>query len=480
MATDTLPVPDPVESSGQGYPIIEAGSHLRGGFVRRRWWPIALTVLFIGAGMAFLFEWNPLVHHSNTWATGGDLWGIYRAAHYVGWGYLGGIYTPGNGVVAFPGMSVLLAPVAMLTGHLNMSESFFPFFLPRPTAALVLMPVELLLASSVIFGSDALGERLGVARTRRMWLCTFVAIVAWPTVAAWGHAEDDLAMTFALYAIVAMLDRNWSRMGWLLGFGIVMQPLVGLMLPLFLGATPQGQRIRLAARSVALSLVLVGVALAGNFADTLHSLVEQPTPPSLNHATPWAAFAPKLNAATVTTSHLTRLMAGHNHHFSTTAATVTERTLILVSGGAGRLIDVLLAILLGIIVWRRPQPPVRLIWLAALVLASRCFFEPVMTPYYLSPPLILCLVLASRQGSKRFWSAAILSLEIMVFAYHHLNPWVWWIPVVTGLGAIVALGYPVDLNVGLTLPEDSVPIDVERVEPSETEMVERLEPALIS
>jgi hypothetical protein len=36
----------------------------------------------------------------------------------------------------------------------------------------------------------------------------------------------------------------------------------------------------------------------------------------------------------------------------------------------------------------------------------------------------------------------IVSLEITVFAYHRLNPWVWWTPVVVGLGAVVALGYP--------------------------------------
>ena len=52
-----------------------------------------------------------------------------------------------------------------------------------------------------------------------------------------------------------------------------------------------------------------------------------------------------------------------------------------------------------------------------------------MTPYYLAPPLILCLVMASRQGAKRFWSAVVIGLEITVFAYHHLNPWVWWLPV---------------------------------------------------
>ena len=63
-------------------------------------------------------------------------------------------------------------------------------------------------------------------------------MVAWPVVAVWGHAEDVLAMTFAIYAMIAMLDGKWKKMGWLFGLGIVMQPLVALLLPLFIGATP--------------------------------------------------------------------------------------------------------------------------------------------------------------------------------------------------------------------------------------------------
>jgi hypothetical protein len=100
------------------------------------------------------------------------------------------------------------------------------------------------------------------------------------------------------------------------------------------------------------------------------------------------------------------------------------------------------AVLVGLYVWRRPQDPVRILWLATVVLALRCVFESVMTPYYLAPPLFLALVLASRQGSKRFWAAAIVAMESTVFAYHHLSPWAWWLPVVAGVATVVALSYP--------------------------------------
>jgi hypothetical protein len=340
-------------------------------------------------------------------------------------------------------MSVLLAPVALVTWHLHMTESYGPYVLAHPSVALVLMPIELLLASTVMFASDALAEKLGVVRRRRLWLCLAVAVIAWPTTALWGHAEDALAMTFAIYAMVAMLDKRWTAMGWLFGFGIVMQPLVALTLPLFIGASPRGQRLMLTVRSAALSAVLVVVAFLGDAADTYRQLVQQPTPPSVNHATPWAALAPKLTSSAVHTVHGASLVAGLGHP-AISSYTAQATQVVEVSGGAGRLIDVVLAVMVGFVVWRRPQPSIRILWLAAAVLASRCFFEPVMTPYYLAPPLIMCLVLTSRQSRKRFWASVAIAFEITVFAYHHLNPWVWWLTVVAGLVMVVALGYPHD------------------------------------
>ncbi len=407
----------------------------------RRAGPILITLVFVVLGMAYMLAWNIVVHHSDSWATGGDLWGIFRGAHYVGWGDIGGIYTNGTGVVAFPGMEVLLAPVAMLIGALHLTESATPYFLARPSAALILQPIELLATASVIFASDALAEAFQVPRRRRLWVCIAVAVVAWPVGAMWGHAEDALAVTFAMYAMIAMRKEKWAAMGWLFGLGIVMQPLVALTLPLFVGASPRGQRLLLAVRAAALSAILVGVAFLGDAADTYRQLVQQPTPPSVNHATPWVALAPKLNSGRVTTVRGISLVPGLGHAAGK-AFTGTASQVVQVAGGPGRMIDVILALLLGVLVWRRPQPSIRILWLAGAVLASRCFFEPVMTPYYLAPPLIMCLVMASRQRGKRFWPALILALEITIFAYHRLSPWAWWLPIVAGLVGILALAYP--------------------------------------
>jgi len=414
--------------------------------LRNRKWPLVAALLMLGLGMAFMLAWDPLIGHGSGWYVPADVWGIYRGAHYVGWGYLGGIYTSGNGIVSFPGMAVLLAPVAMLGGTLHLTESLTPIFVGRPTAALLVQPIELLVASTVVFASDMLAERLQCSQGRRAALSILIAILAWPTAALWGHAEDALAMTFAILALIAVLDGKWTKCGWLLGFAIATQPLVAMVVPVIIGAAPVGRRLMLAFRSAVLSAVLVGIALLGNAADTYRALVDQPTPPSLNHATPWLWFA-----------HVVPGPGDPAHQLAATGSQLppslnrVTHAHVMVAGGPGRMIDVVLAVVLGLYVWRRPQHAVRLLWLAAAVLASRCLFEAVMTPYYIAPPLFLALVLAARQSGRRFWAAAAVALEITVFAYHRLNPWVWWLPLVAGLTVILALGYP-----------DDVPVTIER------------------
>ncbi len=392
-------------------------------------------------GLVYLFAWGPLFRGEDFWATPSDVWSVFRGAHYVGWGDIGGVYTPSNQIVAFPGMEVLLSPVAMLSGHLGLSESYNPIFLARPTAALLLLPVEFLLASSVVFATDALAERLDVPGRHRMVLCFAVALIAFPVGALWGHAEDALAMTFCIYALVAMLDRKWSRFGWLLGFGIVVQPLVLLVLPLLVGASPAGQRAMLAVRSTALSAVLLTVAFIGNPSGTYRAVVEQPADPGENHVTPWLALAPKLASGSVRAGSVVSVVHRHGRFvMSSTAGEIHQA--VVVTGGWGRSVYTILAVLVGVYVWRRPQGQMKVLWLAAAILSARCFFEAVMCPYYLAPPLFLALVMVACSNRRRLGVAVVIAVAVSVFAYFYLGPWVWWLAVVAGLLAVLALGYP--------------------------------------
>ncbi len=391
--------------------------------------------------MLYMFYWNSLIHHVPLWATGGDLWGMYRGAQYVSWGSLGQIYTPSDAIVTLPGMPILLAPCAILSAKLHLTATY-GVVLARPTVALILQPYEVLLSSTVVFAADALAERLGATQRHRIALSVLVAAIAWPTAAVWGHAEDVLAMTFALSAVIAVLDGKWSRCGWLLGFGVAVQPLVALLIPLLVGVAPAGRRLTFAVRSLALSAVLVGVALAGDPSNTYRALVKQPTSPVIDHATPWVAWAPRIPVPVHRPSAPSSVtIGGHVVQNSPHVAGAD----VLVAAGPGRLIYLVLAALVGVYVWRRPQSAIRLVWLAAVVLGMRCFFEAVMTPYYLAPPLILALLVVAVRGGKRFWVSLVIALGMTVWSYFHLSDWVWWFPIISGMTAILALSVPRDV-----------------------------------
>ena len=169
----------------------------------------------------------------------GDIWSTFRAAHWVGWGNIGGIYGSNTQLVTFPGIAVLLAPVAMVSGALGLGESIAPIFLSQPTSWLLLGPVILLLGSTCLMAFDAMAEELGVNGPRRIVLSFMEAVVIFQVVTMWGHPEDLLALTFSLYALLAMFRGRWTLSGWLWGAAIVTQPLVILMFPLAFVRTPK-------------------------------------------------------------------------------------------------------------------------------------------------------------------------------------------------------------------------------------------------
>jgi hypothetical protein len=404
--------------------------------------PLAWSVVLVAFGIAFLLGWGPLVLHHSQWTTGGDLWGIFRAAHYVGWGFFGGVYDSSTGVNTFPGMSVLLAPVAMFSGALGLTESTLGILVFRPTAALLLQPVELLCACTVLFAADTVAVRLGVRRAVRVWLIGVLAVVAWPAAAIWGHAEDVLAVTFALIAVRLLIDGKSRRSGWLLGIGIAFQPLVGFILPIAAGMSPTGRRLKFFFQAALPSVVLIGIDLAGNWSDTYRALVKQPTPPALNHATPWVSWAPYVVHQVIPKVE-TGIRLGQLHgHFHTFTSTVNSSSFVLVSGGPVRTIGLIFAVLIGLFVWRKRPDPIGIMWLCGVALALRCYFEPVMTPYYLAPPLIVALIAAARMGRLRFGIAAAVGLADTIFAYYRFSPWAWWLPVVGMLTIVLACGYP--------------------------------------
>jgi hypothetical protein len=80
------------------------------------------------------------------------------------------------------------------------------------------------------------------------------------------------------------------------------------------------------------------------------------------------------------------------------------------------------------------------LWWAALALALRSFFEPVMVSYYPWPPLAVALIPAATLSWPRLVSASIVAGGITAAAQGPSHsPWIWWLPLVAALAVMLAI-----------------------------------------
>jgi hypothetical protein len=410
-------------------------------WLRRRSWPLVAAAAVVITGMAYTLLWGPLVHHSSYWIAPGDLWGTFRSAHYVAWGDIGDVYAPETGLVTLPGISVILAPIAFVSYHFHLSEAF-PFPIAHPTSWLMLGPVEMALGASVLFPLDGLARRLGLAARSRVALCFAEAVVLWPVVAIWGHPEDPLAMTFALYGLLAALSGRWRSCGWWWGLALVTQPLVVLALPLIFAMAPVRRWGRLAVQSALPAVALLAIPLAQEWANTSRALFQQPNYPSIDHPTPWLALAPVLQKAHPTVLH--KFGRGQRlGHLIFTSSNVHTIAGEVVAAGPGRAITIALSGLIAFWAFRHRPSVSQVVWLVALALSLRCVFESVMDPYYLWPPLAIILLLSARDW-RRFLTSTIAAAAMTVWSYRHTGPWLWWLPIVILLAVGLATAFPGD------------------------------------
>lgn len=383
-------------------------------YLERRSIPAVVAVVGVVLGVAYSLFWGPVVRHSSVWITPPDFWATYRAAHYVGWGDLGGVYAAHAGVVTFPGILLVLAPVAMLTGALGLYEGY-PFVLPHPTAWLVSGPIEMLLGSVALFGVDALAERLGLTRAKRSLVSLFVAVGLWNTVVLWGHPEDAIAVGFACYAMVAVLDRRCVAAGWLFGVAIVMQPLVLLLVPLAVASIGWKPSWSMVWRCFPLSAALLAAPVVASLSATVRALAEQPNFPNLDHRTPWTGLAPTLG--------------GSGRY-------------LLVAAGPIRLLSVVGACLLAAILKRRLADPETLVWACSAVLLLRCVTESVMVAYYLWPATVFAVLLVMRRRFAFVFLGFAAGVFLVVFSDMRLSMWVWWSGTIGSCVALVLLAFP--------------------------------------
>ena len=403
--------------------------------LRRRTPILAAMLAIVISGMALSFWLDPLTNHGSGWSVPLDIWDTFRAAQYVGWGFEGEIYKSQTYFDSFPGIAVLLAPVAKLTGLWHMSEGF-PLQLLRPTAWLILGPVELILGGVVLLPLDALARRLEVPARRRAVLIWLEAALAFPVVAIWGHPEYTVALAFAIYGLIAAFDAKWVRVGIFLGFALLFQPLTLLMMPVAIALITPRRWIQLGPLIALPSALLLIPPLVKEWSATTYVLLRQPNYPVSDHATPWVSLAPVLQRGHRGLVNAAEMVKGPDGKQRLTGVLVHVRVGEIVSSGPGRLIATALACAIGVWVAKKRPPLAQVIWWAGVALSLRCVFECVMNPYYLMPGLAIVLVCAALLSSARLLVAVLAGAACSYLSYRVMGPWAYYL-IVTGLLLVV-------------------------------------------
>jgi hypothetical protein len=409
----------------------------------RRAGPIAVSVPFFVLGLIYFFRWGSAVQHTpSLWVTPNDIWSSYLAAGALVHGHLASVYSSNSGRPSFPGILVALAPLAAFSNrqHTTLIEiahhhhlvahpqiltsvgsallqteeraSGTSQFVFHPQIFVFLAPYMLAMACTALFACDALAERLGVARGRRVILGVAEAVLLWNVVVFWGHPEDALAVALAVYALTFAIDGRFTGAGWLFGVALALQPLVIVLLPILLVMGGKSRALGLVVRTVIpAAAVTVGPLIADAHA-TVRAVVQQPTFPNNpnNHQTPWTFLAPKVGGK------------GQNESFG---------------GGPLRIVTLALAAVVGWQARRWRERPEMLVWAAMLALALRCYTESVMTAYYCWAPLAVGLVVAARCSRRRFGLAIALSVITTVTAQWHLSLFLWWAIDVAGITGVL-------------------------------------------
>jgi hypothetical protein len=405
-------------------------------WLTRRLFPVLGTLGLMVLGMAGTI-WGPRFYGATAWALPDDLWATLTAAQRLLHGNLGGLYTPPTNLVSFPGAAIILVPIVAV-----IDAAGLPITIPGAQGGnhgvwLLAGFYQVAISAVVLFAADAIAERLGVPRPKRLLLAAASAIALWNVTVRWGHPEDAVATGLLLYAILALSEARPGRAGWLVGAAVAVQPLVLLAVPILVAVIEPRRLAGFLARSAAPAAVLLAAAAAANWSATITAVTKQPNYPTVDHATPWLFLAPHLRPGAV-------------------AAGPARTLAIVVACGC--------AVAVGLR-WRaarrdRAAPPAgwtqdelrEILWWTGVALALRCVFESVMVAYYLWPPLAVALITASR-GWLRLLTAGTVAATLSFVtqsAWH--NTWGWY--------AMVVLGLALALWAGRFWPEPSAPAQV--------------------
>jgi hypothetical protein len=405
----------------------------------RRLFPLLASIGLIAVGM-FTTTLGPTWTGQAEWALPYDLWGTLIAAVRLAHGNIGGLYAAPTGLVSLPGAAVILVPCAIVITLTGLSLQIPGPHNLHPPVWLLAGPYQIALCCVTLFAADALAEQLGVTRWKRALLAAASASVLWNVSARWGHPEDAVAVGLLLYAILALSRSRIALAGWLAGAAVCVQPLVLLPLPLLLAVLPWRRMPAFLVRSAVPTVVLLGAAALANWHATYTSVTSQPNSPVINHPTAWTSLAPHMSGsnvaagparlATIVLACCCALAVRRRWLAQLAAAEALQAPGEGPPGGGTAAQEH----------WWPPTLLADVLWWAALALALRSFFEPVMVSYYPWPPLAVALIPAATLGWPRLLSASIVAGGITAAAQGPSHsPWIWWLPLVAALAVMLAI-----------------------------------------
>ena len=423
--------------------------------------PLLASIGLIVVGM-FTTTLGPTMSGKAEWALPYDLWGTLIAAVRLVHGNVGGLYTQPTGLVSLPGAAIILLPCAAVITATGLSLEIPGPQNLHPPVWLLAGPYQMALCCVTLFAADALAEQLGVTRWKRGLLAVASAGILWNVSARWGHPEDAVAVGLLLYSVLALSRSRTALGGWLAGAAICVQPLVLLAVPLLLAVLPWRRMPLFLLRSAVPSTVLLGAAALANWQATYTATTSQPDSPVINHPTAWTSLAPHMAGSNVAAGParlativlacccalavrrhwLAQLDAARTADAAEPAepaemaemAEMAEPAEMAANGGPQAAGTAQRAY------WWPPALLADVLWWAALALALRSFFEPVMVSYYPWPPLAVALIPAATLSWPRLVTASVVAGLITAAAQGPSHsPWIWWAPLVAGLVIMLAL-----------------------------------------
>jgi hypothetical protein len=386
----------------------------------RRLFPLLATIGLIAFGVASTTWWGPQLLGKTAWSLPDDLWATLAAAQRVLHGNLAGLYTPPTRLVTFPGAAVILVPVVAVIDAAGLSLQVQNAHNLHPVVWLLAGPYEIAVSAVALFAADALAERLGADRPKRAVLAAASAVALWSVSVRWGHPEDAVAVGLLLYGILALSTSGTARSAWLCGAAIAIQPLVLLALPVIAVVIEPRRLTGFLIRAAAPAVVALAVAASANWTATFHAVTSQPNWVTVDQATPWASLAPHAGAGQA------------------------------VAAGPARVLAILVACACALVAGRRWRAARRapmwstqllqeVLWWAALALALRSVFEPVMVCYYMWPALAVALIAASTSWSRLIPASAAAVVVTLVSQLTWRGAWSWWAAMIAGLGLTLFL-----------------------------------------